>query len=246
MGKIRTKKIVLLGVWVVLLASLIVAINVLGKPPASPRPGGPPTNPMPKLSAEKLEADWPQILAQAAAPPRGDAGARYTLAEFGDFQCPQCGAARPLLEKMLAQHPKQVNLIFVHRPIPSIHKWAMPSGQASEIAADQGKFWPMYDILYSHQDDLEPGFYGDYAAKAGLDKAFFQKEFDAGQGIDKLKASARFAEGEGIDETPTVLVHDNIAKTVNVYIGMATQGNVKAGIPYPALDKLIADPPWGK
>jgi len=246
MGKVGTKKIVLLGVWVVLLASLIVAINVLGKPPASSRPGGPPTNPMPKLSAEKLEADWPQIMAHAAAPPRGDAGARYTLAEFGDFQCPQCGAARPLLEKMLAQHPKQVNLIFVHRPIPSIHEWAMPSGQASEIAADQGKFWPMYDILYSHQDDLEPGFYGGYAAKAGLDKAFFQKAFDAGQGIDKLKASARFAEGEGIDETPTVLVHDNIAKTVNVYIGMATQGNVKVGIPYSALDKLIADPPWGK
>ena len=246
-AKGKAKGIVLLGIWLALLAGLIVGINLMNQPPVI-KPGivKPPANPMPNLSALRLETDWPKIMALAAAPPRGKAEARYTLAEFGDFQCPQCGNARPVLEKMLAQYPDQVNLIFVHRPIPSIHEWALPSGQASEIAAAAGKFWPMYDVLYAHQDDLEPGYYGDYATKAGLDKAEFQKAFDAGQGKDRLKAAAKLANDEDIDETPTILVHDSVAKTVTIYVGMITAKNAESGVPYPGLDKLTAAPPWAK
>jgi len=246
MGKFGTKKVVLLGVWLALLAGLIVGINLMGR---SNNPDGTaktPANPMPKLNAADLEARWPQIMSQAAAPPRGSARARYTLAEFGDFQCPQCGKARPLLEKMLDKYPAQVNLIFLHRPFPNIHEWALPSGQAAEIASAKSKFWPMYDVLYSHQDDLEPGFYGDYAAKAGLDKAAFQKAFDAGQGKDKLTEDAKFADSTGIQETPTILVRDNVAKTVTIYVGMDTGKNTEQGIPYPGLDRLAAAPPWAK
>lgn len=239
MGKAGTKKVVLLGVWLALLVGIVVWINIRAAPPVPPHP-------LPKLDPAKLEAQWPQIVAQAAAPARGSAGARYTLAEFGDFQCPQCGKARLVLEKMLDQYPAQVNLIFLHRPFANLHQWALPSGQASEIAAMQGRFWPMYDVLYAHQNDLEPGFYGDYAAKAGLDKAGFQKAFDAGQGMDKLRAATLFADTVGIGETPTLLVHDNIAKTVTVYVGTDTKGNIKSNIPYPALDSFVAHPPWAK
>jgi len=244
MGKSGTKKIALFGVWIVLLVGVIVWMSHGSTPPGPNAP--PPGNPMPKLDAANLEAQWPQIIAQAAAPPRGNAQARYTLAEFGDFQCPQCGKARPVLEKMLTDQPALVNLIFLHRPFPSIHEWALPSGQASEIAATQGKFWPMYDLLYSHQDDLEPGFYGDYAAKAGLDKAAFQKAFDAGQGKDKLKAAVAFADTTGIQETPTVLVRDNVSKSVTIFVGMDTAKNHEQGIPYSGIADLVARPPWAK
>lgn len=201
---------------------------------------------MPQLDPAKLEVQWPQIAAHAAAPPRGRADAPYTIAEFGDFQCPQCGKAWSPLEKLLAQYPTKVNLIFLHRPFSQLHQWALPSGQASEIAALQGKFWPMYDVLYTHQDDLEPGFYGDYAAKAGLDKAEFQRAFDAKQGMDKIAAASAFADTLEIQNTPTILVRDNAAKTVSIYVGLDTQGNTKAGISYLALDKLVTAPPWGK
>ena len=244
MGKFGMKKIVLLGAWIVLLAGLIVAINLFGRPPGAPG-GKPSVNLTPNLDAANLEARWPQIIAQAAAPPRGNAQARYTLAEFGDFQCPQCGKARPVLEKMLADRPASVNLIFLHRPFPNIHEWALPSGQASEIAASQGKFWPMYDVLYSHQDDLEPGFYGGYAAKAGLDKDQFKTAFDAGQGRDRVTASSKLADTLDIQMTPTILVRDNVAKTVAIYVGMDTRKNSEEGIPFPGLDKLVADPPQG-
>jgi len=247
-SKAGTKRAVLIGVWLVLLAGLLVGMNVMGgHMNGTPSVGGkPPANPMPKLDSVNLEAQWPQIMAQAAAPPRGSADARYTLAEFGDFQCPQCGMARPVLEKLLAQYPAEVNLIFVHRPLPQLHERALDAGLASEVAAASGKFWPMYDVLYAHQDDLEPGFYGDYAVKAGLDKAIFQKAFDAKQGGDKVKASSKLADDLDIQMTPTILVHDSAAKTVTIYVGMDTKANAKAGILYSGLDKLIAKPPWAK
>lgn len=249
-----TKRIVLVGVFIALLVGLLVGIKFMssrfdGQESAAGGQGGtgkPPANPMPKLTPANMEAKWPQVVANAAAPPLGTAGTRYTLAEFGDFQCPQCSKARPLLEKLLAQYPAQVNLIFVHRPIPSIHEWAMPAGQAAEIAATQGKFWPMYDMLYSHPDDLQPGFYGDYAAKAGLDRAAFQKAFDARQGMDKLKAVSAFSDSLSIIETPTFLLRDNVAKTITIYVGLDAPGNAKDGIPYTDLMHLVAAPPWTK
>ena len=191
-----------------------------------------------------LEAQWPNIVAHAAAPPRGNPAARYTLAEFGDFQCPMCGKARPVIEAMLRKYPAQVNLIFLHCPIPTVHKWALAAGQASEIAAVQGKFWPMYDILYSNQDNLEPGYYGGYAAQAGLSEAKFQAAFDAGQGQAQMKAASAFADSLNVQETPTILLRDNTAKTVTVYVGTQGTKNADSSLQYPGVNALAAHPPW--
>lgn len=243
MGRIGTKKVVLLGIWLALLVGIVVWVNI-GAKPAGINPNQP--VPAPQLDTAKLAAQWPQILAHAAAPPRGAAGTRYTVAEFGDFQCPQCGKVRPLLEKLLARYPTQVNLIFVHRPLPNLHEWALGAGQASEIAAAEGKFWPMYDVLYGHQDDLEPGFYGDYAAKAGLNKARFQKLFDAGQGMEQVKASSQFADALGIGETPTLLLYDNVAETVTVYVGTDGTKYASGATQYAGANDLLRQPPWAK
>ena len=167
------KKSILLGVWIVLLGGLLYGVTHFGNGntanPNLPPPGAPRYFPDPA----KMAAAWPAIVQHAAAPPRGPAHAPYTLAEFGDFQCPQCGKAYPVVEKLLVQNPTQVNLLFVHRPFPKdsqgnvMHQWAIPSAVAADAAAQQGKFWPMYDYLYTHQDDLEPGFYPQYAENAG-------------------------------------------------------------------------------
>ena len=233
------KKAILLAVWLVMLGGLIYWIQTAGKGLDTGETKPPP---MPaKLTPALLEAQWPQVVAHAAAPPRGAAS---TLAVFGDFQCPQSGKARPQLEALLKEYPAQVNLIFVHRPFPNIHHWAIPASQASEIAAAQGKFWPMYDILYSHQDDLEPGFYGGYAAQAGLNATQFKTAFNAGQGADQVQAASTFADTLGVQMTPTILLRDNTAKTVTAYVGTDTQKNVAQNIPYPGLDQLAARPPW--
>lgn len=212
-----------------------------GQSGSSPKP-----TPAPPLDTAMLEAKWPQIVAQAAAPPRGNPNARYTLAEFGDFQCPMCGKVYPVLETILKKYPAQVNLLFLHRPIPQLHQWAVPSGQASEIAAMQGKFWPMYDVLYTNQDNLEPGYYSTYAQQIGLNKARFQAAFTAGQGQAQVKAASAFAESLNVQETPTILLRDNQAKTVTVYIGTIGTSNADGSPQYPGVHALADNPPWGK
>ena len=245
MGNGTGKKIALLAVFLAMMVGLGVWITRFN--PEAGGENGSTTHPTPgpKLDTAKLAGQWPQIVAHAASPPRGNAAARYTLAEFGDFQCPQCGKSRPFLEALLKKYPTQVNLIFLHRPFPQLHHWAIPAAQASEIVAAQGKFWPMYDVLYAHQDNLEPGFYEDYAAQVGLNKVDFQKAFDAGQGVDKVKAASAFSESMGVTETPTILVHDSVSNTVTIYLGVDGTKFADGTRQYPGVTELAARPPWG-
>ena len=241
MNSQMAKQVGLLAVFVGLLGLLGWGVNHFGNAsiPAANRP-----QPAPKLDAAKLAASWPEIAAHAAAPPRGQAAARYTLAEFGDFQCPQCGKARPILEKLLAQSPAQVNLIFLHRPFPTIHQYAIAAGEASVVAAKQGKFWPMYDVLYSHQDDLEPGFYPQYAAAAGLNAAEFKAAQTAGEGQKAIEAASKYSDSLNVQETPTVLLYDSQAKTVAIYVGLQGTKNADGSPQYPGIVSLSSSPPW--
>lgn len=242
MGNGTTKKVVLLAVFLVMLGGLYLGVTYMGGDGHNLIP--PPTPTAPKLDPTKLAAQWPQIVTHAAAPARGDTKTAYTIAEFGDFQCPQCGKARPFLEALIKKYPSQVNLIFVHRPFAQLHQWAIPAGQASEIAATQGKFWPMYDVLYGHQDDLETGYYGDYAALAGVNKANFKKAFDAGQGLEKVKTATAFSDMIGIQMTPTILIHDNVKNSVKIYMGLDGTKMPNGTPQYPGVKDLISKPPW--
>ena len=239
------KKILLLAIFLGLMIGLGVWITKFNPESGSLSSTVQKPQPAPKLDTLKLEGQWPQIVAHAAAPARGRAAARYTLVEFGDFQCPQCGKARPVLENIIRKYPSQVNLLFIHRPFPQLHKWAIPAGKASEIAAAQGKFWPMYDKLYSQQDNLEPGYYGEYAALIGMDKAGFQKAFDAGSGEDKVSAATAFSDGLGVQQTPTTLLHDSVKHTVTIYVGLDGTKNADGTLQYPGINALAIKPPWG-
>ena len=114
-----------------------------------------------------------------------------------------------------------------------------------EIAAAQGKFWPMYDKLYSQQDNLEPGYYGEYAAQIGMDKAGFQKAFDAGSGEGKVTAATAFSDGLGVQQTPTTLLHDSVKHTVTIYVGLDGTKNADGTLQYPGINALAIKPPWG-
>lgn len=233
------KKTILVVAWLILLGGLLFGIthfNMAGSQSGNTEK----TPPAPKLG--NLKARWPEIVAHAAAPPRGNPHARYTMAEFGDFQCPQCGKVYPMLEKLLKEYPDQANLIFVDRPFPDIHRWAIPASTAAQIAASHGKFWQMYDKLYTHQDDLEPGFYDDYAAAIGINKAQFATEYKNGVGSQAVEAASKFSDDLGILETPTVVLHDNVSGATTVYIGLS--GASAGGPPAPGIKDLVAKPPW--
>ena len=184
------------------------------------------------IDGAKLASQWPAVMAHAASAPRGAAAAPYTLVEFGDFQCRPCGEARPVLEQLLKQYPSQVNLVFVHRPIPHAHPWALPAAEASQIAAGRGKFWPMYDMLYMHQENLNPAMYGRYAAGIGLSGPQFAAAFQSHRYQAQVTSSARFADTFRIFATPTLLLRDNRSGAVRVYVGPGS------------LKRLARNPPW--
>jgi protein-disulfide isomerase len=228
------KRTILLVLWLVILGGLYALITHVNLPGAPAQPPAPIK--LPKLTAANLQAHWTEIVAHAPNAP-------YTMVEFGDFQCPQCGKMRPVIEKMLAQSGGKANLMFLHRPFANLHKWAMDSGEASLAAAAQGKFWPMYDALYSHQDNLEPGYYNGYAQAIGLDVSKFSAALASHQYLPALNQDVQFANSIQVEVTPTLLVRDNKTGKITIYIG--ADSTMPGAIPgFQGIEQLDAAPPW--
>src|SRR5215467_14833014 len=82
---------------------------------------------------------------------RGPENAQVTLVEFGDYQCPSCGAFHPIVEEVLHRYPTQVRLEFHHFPLVTVHPNTMLASQAVEAAGEQGKYWEMHDAVFEHQ-----------------------------------------------------------------------------------------------
>lgn len=136
---------------------------------------------------------------------QGAKDAKVTLVEFSDFECPYCGAARPVLEAFVKGH-KDVRLCYAPMPL-QMHANAIPAGQAALFARDHGKFWQMHDALFENQRHLSPEAIKSLATKVGLDAAALQKVFDSGKYQDELRASQQVAREAGVDSTPTVFVN---------------------------------------
>src|ERR1700709_2427616 len=84
----------------------------------------------------------------------GRADAPTTLLEFGDFECPYCAAARPILHELVDSSAGQVRLVFRTFPLFESHPFALTAALAAEAAGEQGAFWAMHDLLFAHQERL--------------------------------------------------------------------------------------------
>jgi protein-disulfide isomerase len=136
---------------------------------------------------------------------RGPKDAKVTLVEFSDFECPYCGAARPMLEELQKARP-QVRLCWMPFPLTA-HPNAIPAGQAALFARDAGKFWPMHDALFINQLSLSEVFIKDLATKQGLDGNALAKVMASTKYKDELEASKEAGKNAGVDSTPTVFIN---------------------------------------
>ena len=84
---------------------------------------------------------------------RNGAQAKVVLVEYGDFQCPACGAYEPLVQQLLSKHVSDVQFVFRHFPLTQIHKNALLAAKYAEASGIQGKFWEMHDVLYARQKE---------------------------------------------------------------------------------------------
>jgi predicted DsbA family dithiol-disulfide isomerase len=140
---------------------------------------------------------------KAGAQVRGDDKAPLVICEFSDYQCPHCKAAEAPLRRILDEYKGRVKLMFKNFPLSS-HAEARPAAAAALAAARQGKFWPMHDLLFEHQDKMGSADLEKYARELKLDLGKWQSELaGAGERVDADRAEGLALH---IDHTPTIYI----------------------------------------
>lgn len=137
---------------------------------------------------------------------RGPDEAPVTIVEYGDFECPFCGQAEPVIRELLADYG-DLRYVWRHLPLNDVHLTAQLAAEASEAAADQGAFWEMYDVLLTHQDDLQPKDLVRYAEQLGLDVEQFTDALRQRAGAARVAEDVDGADLSGVSGTPTFFIN---------------------------------------
>ena len=137
----------------------------------------------------------------------GQIGAPVEIIEYGDFQCPFCAAAAPMLDAIVSNYSNGVCLAFRHFPLSTIHPHATMAAVASEAAAEQGKFWEMHHALFSHQDDLSLENIFEIAQGLDLDMKKFLKDLDREDLAEKVQKDFSSGIRSGVNGTPSLFIN---------------------------------------
>ena len=138
---------------------------------------------------------------------QGPPSAPVTLVEYGDYECPYCGAAYPILKEVQERMAERLRFVFRNFPISTSHPHAEQAAEAAEAAAAQGRFWEMHDTLYENQNRLTDRDLQAYAVDLELDVQRFDRELTeqlhAGRVRDDFMSGVR----SGVNGTPTFYVN---------------------------------------
>jgi Na+/H+ antiporter NhaA len=137
---------------------------------------------------------------------RGPIGAPVTVVEYGDFECPYCGQAEPVVRELLRDFG-DVRYVWRHLPLNDVHPRAQLAAEAAEAAADQGAFWEMHDLLLDHQDALRPDDLIGYAEQLGLDAERFTNDLREHAGAARVAEDVDSADLSGVSGTPTFFIN---------------------------------------
>jgi protein-disulfide isomerase len=138
---------------------------------------------------------------------QGPEHARVTVVEYGDFECPSCKVAATTPTLLMERFPNKVRFLFRHFPVAEAHPHAMLAAEASEAAAAQGKFWPMYQLLFDNQAHLGERNLMRYASEAGLDMTRYVAEMDDHIYLQKVREHIEGAHRSHIRATPTFFIN---------------------------------------
>lgn len=139
---------------------------------------------------------------------RGPADAPVTLVEYGDYECPYCGRAFPIVKRIRETMGDRVRFVFRNFPLNSVHPHASQAAQAAEAAGAQGKFWAMHDVLYAHQDDLDQADLSKYALDAGLEIYKFQADLGSDRFANRVREDFLSGQRSGVTGTPTFFINE--------------------------------------
>lgn len=142
---------------------------------------------------------------------RGEGKSGVTLTEYGDFECPACGAYYPIVEEVFAKYQDKITFQFRNFPLRQIHLHAMVAHRAAAAADSQGKFWEMYNLLYKNQatwkQESDPtATFRNYAQGLGLDMAKYDTDFKSEATNNTINADIAVGQNLGVTGTPTFFI----------------------------------------
>lgn len=138
---------------------------------------------------------------------QGPANASITLVEYGDYECPACGQAYPIVKKVQQSLAGRLRFVFRNFPLTNIHPHAEHGAEAAEAAATQRKFWEMHDILFENQNELEDEDLGEYAKDLGLDVERLMGEIESGAHAGRVREDFQSGVRSGVNGTPTFFIN---------------------------------------
>jgi len=137
----------------------------------------------------------------------GPADAPVTLVEYGDYECPHCGRAYPILHEVQRRMGSRLRFVFRNFPLRESHPHAQHAAEAAEAAGAQGKFWEMHDRLFERQFALEDGNLVEYARELGLDATRLRQELAEGRYEPRVREDFRSGVISGVNGTPTFFIN---------------------------------------
>ena len=137
----------------------------------------------------------------------GPANAPVTLVEYGDYECPHCGRAYPIIKEIQRRLGSKLRFVFRNFPLGESHPHAQHAAEAAEAAAAQGKFWEMHDMLYEHQQALDDRHLLGYAKSLGLDASRVHDELVSHAHARRVREDFSSGVRSGVNGTPTFFIN---------------------------------------
>jgi formate-nitrite transporter family protein len=140
----------------------------------------------------------------------GPLGARYSLVEYGDYECPHCAHVHPIVREILRELGDELSYVFRNFPQPHIHPHSARASEAAEAADMQGKFWLMHDRLFQHQDELSDRMIRRLAEELPVDLREFERDLSSGAPARRVAEDLESGQRAGVGDTPTFFVNGRL------------------------------------
>ncbi len=138
---------------------------------------------------------------------QGSSDAKVVLVEYGDYQCPHCGHAHPIVKQIQEDLGDDLAFVFRNFPLTEIHQYSFHAAQSAEIADEYGKFWEMHDMLFENQENLEETNLLLMADKLGINPLEFGKKLAAGEKAQRVKEDFNSGIESGVNGTPSFYIN---------------------------------------
>lgn len=138
---------------------------------------------------------------------QGTASAKFTLVEYGDYECPHCGKAYPIVKRLQKHFGDKLRFVYRDFPLTQIHPQAEPAAEVAQFAGAHGKFWEMHDLLYESQDQLGPELYEELAGELKLPLDEMRQAVADGKYRPHVRADFTGGVRSGVNGTPTFFIN---------------------------------------